>query len=705
MSMKSIDASNFDDVLTQVRRNAPAVGLAALAGRTPNRSLKQAHKILSDANVELTRGPMNYTWRSLKKANPRLSHSIEEVLVFGDALFTAIGQKQSPESLKADFLEVKQRFAKIVKETEALALPKEEKGLFSFFDKGSKKPEEKTELRLEALDQLLEEAHVHSRELLEKTEKDLLAERSFHRAVDWFILALEDAQQRLEKAEQDGLDMPADELVELSNALGAARITTEANMAVSDRFLRVKEDLHNKSISFLTAHENTFTVIQGHLRSWKDIKTQTDALNALSDTVKAGAALMSNASIGMETAVMQPWDGELISKETLSALSNSFGDYDKNITQLVSNLNATSTASHTPQSHWDQKESIVSLVSANIENVASASTSSYRPTLRKTADKQSSALVSEFIYNEEPEQPKVASKPLKQFEFAKKDTWSVMDKLTVSKKLAAYAKTVGLTLAAQDAQDLNWTASSTIARVSAPMIKVGDKALAQAPLVLRSQVDYVVRHGNPFTADWKGILDQNVLVSTQSNWDEKFQNWMASKDDLEWAYLMQWNDLVYDLLVMDQDKEEKHAILSGSSEHYQKVRESLVERITEFAQNPGVSEKDLKEWGLNGLIIRYAVALDMDASTVDKLWTLWHNPKQPIDWNEDLVSTWSEKYPEDMATAAGQRIVSQFLDGSTPQLNGASVGSRLRSRRDESLNESLKEALTENTSKSGKARI
>lgn len=703
--MKNIDASNFENVLVQVRRNAPAVGLAALAGRTSNRALKQAHKILSDANIELTRGPMNYTWRSLKKANPRLSHSIEEVLVFGDALFTAIGQKQSPESLKADFLEVKQRFAKIVKETEVLALPKEEKSLFSFFDKNSKKPEEKTELRLEALDKLLEEAHDHSRDLLQKTEKDLLAERSFHRAVDWFILALEDAQQRLQKAEQDGLDMPADEFIELSNALGAARITTEANMAVSDRFLRVKEDLHNKSISFLTAHENTFTVIQGHLRSWKDIKTQTDALNALSDTVKAGAALMSNASIGMETAVMQPWDGELISKETLSVLSNSFGDYDKNITQLVSNLNAAANDSQIQPSHWDQwdktKESIINVVRDNAENGGASSTSSYRPALRKTADKQSSALVSEFIYDEGVEQPEVSPQPIKQFEFAKKESWTVMDKLAVSKKLAAYAKAVGLTLAAQDAQDLKWTASSTIARVSAPLLKVGENALAAAPLVLRSQVDYVVRHGNPFTADWSKILEQNVLVSTQNNWDEQFQSWMSSKDDLEWAYLMQWNDLVYDLLIMDQDKEEKHAILSGASEHYQKVRESLVERITEFAQAPGVSEKDLKEWGLNGLIIRYAVALDMDTATVDKLWGLWHNPKQPIDWNEDLVSTWNEKYPEDMATAAGERIVSQILEGPASELNANFVGSRILSRRDESL----KDGLEASSNKSKKARL
>lgn len=691
MSMKNIDASNFDDVLTQVRRNAPAVGLAALAGRTPNRALKQAQKILSDAGVTLTRGPMNYTWRSLKKANPRLSHSIEEVLVFGDALFTAIGQKQSPESLKADFLEVKQRFAKIVKETETLALPKEEKSLFSFFgDKNSKKPEEKTELRLSALDQLLEEAHVHSRDLLQKTEKDLLAERSFHRAVEWFILALEDAQQRLEKAQEEGIDMPADEVLELSNALRTASITTTANMAVSDRFLRVKEDLHNKSISFLTAHENTFTVIQGHLRSWKDIKTQTDALNALSDTVKAGAALMSSASVGMETAVMQPWDGELISKETLSALSNSFGDYDKNITQLVSNLNATSNDSEVKESLWDQwdKKNIVDMVRANAADTPAVS-SSYRPALRKANDKQSTALVSEFVYNEE-EQPKAQPQAVKQFEFAKKDTWTVMDKLTVAKKLAAYAKTVGLTLAAQDAQNLNWTASSTIARVSAPLLNAGN-ALVEAPLVLRSQVDYVVRHGNPFTADWQGILNQNVLVTTKDSWGEQFQEWMASKDDLEWAYLMQWNDLAYDLLIMDQDKEEKHAVLSGSTDHYKKVKESLIERITEFAENPGVSEKDLKEWGLNGLIIRYAVALDMDNTTVDKLWGLWHNPKQPIDWNEDLVSTWDKKYPEDMSTPAGERVVSQFFDGPTPQLETvSSVGSRIQSRRNDSLEDALK---------------
>lgn len=682
----NINAENFDTILNDVRRKAPAVGLAALSGKTPNRALQQSYKILSDAGVKLERGAMNYPWRSLQKANPRLAHSIEEVLVFGDALFTAISKKQSPESLKADFIEVKQRFAKIVKETESLALPKEEKSLFSFFDKGAKKPEEKTELRLNNLDQLLEEAHVKSRELLEKTESDLLIERSFNSAVEWFVLALEDAQVRIKNAEKDGsLVMPASELVELTNALGSSQIVTQANMATSQRFLQIKEDLHNKSISFLTAHENTFTVIQGHLRSWKDIKTQTESLNALSDTVKAGSALLSSASIGVETTV-HAWNGELINKETLSALSNSFGDYDQEISTLVSNLNATQNSDQ-QQSHWEQweqtKKNIVDPVRESVQNEAQNYSFATRPVLRKATDKVEKSVVSEFVYNDEEPAPKPRAKEVKQFNFSSNKPWTEMDKIVVNKKLAAYAKTVGLTLSAHAAEQ-NWAPAETMARVSAPLLAVGTEQLSSAPLVLRSQVDYVVRYGNPLAANWNNILDQKVLVSTQPDWEEKFQNWMSSKDDLDWANLMQWNDLVYDLLIFEQDADQKHSVLTGASANDIKVRESLVERITDFANAPGVSSEDVKEWGFSGLITRYAAALNMNENVIDKLWALWHNPKHPIDWNEEQATSWNEKYKDDMATVAGQRIVSQLLDQSAPDLYTVSIsGSRIKSQRPE----------------------
>lgn len=683
MSKNNIDAEGFEQVLDSLRRNAPAVGLAALSGKSPNRALQQSFKILSEAGVKLTRGHMNYPWRSLQKANPRLAHSIEEVLVFGDSLFTAIGNKQSPESLKADFLEVKQRFAKIVKETESLAMPKEEKSLFSFFDKGGKKPEEKTEIRLTALDQLLEEAHVHSRNLLEKTENDLLVERSFHKAVEWYVLALEDAEKRLNAAQEDGsLGMPESELAELIDTLGKSQIITKHNMASSDRFLRIKEDLHNKSISFLTAHENTFTVIQGHLRSWKDIKTQTEALNALADTVKAGTALLSSASVGVDGTIPQ-WNGELLSKETLNALGNSFGDYDKSITQLVTDLNNTPSTDKVV-SHWDKWDEINATIvkpalEAISDNDIEASTIS-RPVLKKTDKNETRAFTSEIIEAAAPAKRDIEEAP-QHFAFAPKSTWTVMDKMVVNKKLAEYARTVGLTLSSQVAESFQWTPTETMARVSAPLLDVSeDFNIASAPLVLRSQIDYVVRYGNPFIADWDSILNQKVLVTTDENWAEQFTTWMSKKDDLDWAYMMQWNDLVYDLLIMEEDGSQKREVLNAQDANAQKIKEGLINRIADFANNPGVGPEQLKEWGLTGLITRYAIALNMDNQTVDKLWALWHNPKQPIDWNEEQASKWAEVYNEDMATQAGQRVVNQLLDTNVPEMVTMEAG-RIKARR------------------------
>lgn len=667
MTKKTFNAEQFDEVLTEVRREAPPVGLAAITGKTPNHALKESWKILNKSNVTLTQSAINYKWRALRKANPRLAHSIEEVLVFGDALFTVIAQKQSPESLKKEFIEVKQRFAKIVKETESLAVPKEEKSLFSFFDKAAKTAaasEEKTELRLNALDQLLEEAHTQSRSLLERTEEDLLVERSFHRAVEWYIVALENAQKTLSNALEDGsLQMDPDEARELTTALGVAEVTTRSNMSISDGFLRVKEELHNKSITFLTAHENTFTVIQSHLRSWKDIQNQTQALNALSDTVKAGTALMSSASVGNEI-VFKEWDSSFISQDTLASLSNSFQDYDQDIGALIGSLNRESAAQQEVTSHWDHweetKQNIVDPILTSTEIKERIAEVLSRPVLRRTST--DAPAVETPVAVEEVAAPVKEVPVVKPYQFNGSSVqWNKMDDLVVQNKLTEYSKQVGFLLTLADAKQFQWSPSETLLRVNAPLNSIGS-ALGQTPSALRSQIDYVVRYENPLNKNWNEILEQQVLDVTASNWREEFVEWMKERDDLDWAYLMQWNDLVCDLLILDQDPEQRAGVLAAESVDTAQVKESLVNRIEEFANQPGLTNKDLKEWGFSGLITRYAVTLDMGEKIVDKLWSLWHNPKQPVDWNGDQASSWSEKNPEDFSNQTGQYVTNNLLN-------------------------------------------
>lgn len=671
---KTIEAEQFGQVLDEVRRTAPPVGLAALSGKTPNHALKQAWGVLNDAGVELVRGPMNYRWRALRKANPRLAHSIEEVLVFGDSLFTVIGQKQSPESLKSEFIELKQRFAKIIKETEALAMPKEEKKLFSFFDKTDKTAAQKTELRLDALDTLLEETHGQSRQLLDKTEKDLLAERSFHRAVEWYILALEDAQKMLKDASAAGsLVMDGAELTELNNALGVAEITTRSNMSTSDKFLKIKESLHNKSITFLTAHENTFTVIQSHLRSWKDIKEQTDALNALSETVKVGSALMSSASVGVE-GVMKNWSPSFVSAETISSLTQSFGDYDKDVSTLVEGL-TTAAPSTNVVSHWDQweqtKKNIVDPALAGVTQRTKEETAVYRPTLRKTAKPLEEAIVEQPI----PVNEEVAT--VVPFAFTQ-HPWNALDQIVAQKALQKYSAEIGINFSVQQAQQMGWTAVETVARANAPLLAV--EGLSALPLAVRSEIDYRVKHGQPLQTDWHSLVEQKVLVPTADDWKETFVAWMGAKDDLDWAYLMQWNDLVYDLLIFEHDNEQKMAVLSGATTDDEKIKASLQERIEEFASSPGISSVALKEWGFAGLITLYAVALDMPTPTIDKLWTLWHNPKQPVDWNEEFVSNWNNAHASDMQTNAGKHIQETYLTDA-PQIATSEPVKKIKQRR------------------------
>ena len=70
MKLETTYAEIFNQTLDDVRSNAPAVGLAALSGKTPNTSLYNSWKSLNDAGINLQRGVMNYRWRALREANP-----------------------------------------------------------------------------------------------------------------------------------------------------------------------------------------------------------------------------------------------------------------------------------------------------------------------------------------------------------------------------------------------------------------------------------------------------------------------------------------------------------------------------------------------------------------------------------------------------------------------------------------------------------
>lgn len=673
MNYNNINVTSFENTLMQAKRLAPKVGLAAITGKTPNKYLKECFNVLSQNNVNLERGVISFKWNSLRNANPKIAHSIEEVLVFGASLFDAISQKQSPESLKGEFLDIKQRYAKIIKETESLANPKDENksGIFSFFDKNKKKGpvEEEQELRLENLDQILEDAHDRSRNLLERTETDLLVERSFHKAVEWYILALEDAQKLIEEAKNDGsLKMSDEDYLELKNTLGASELTTRANMSTSDKFLKIKEDLHNKSITFLTSHENTFTVIQSHLRSWKDIKNQTEALNALNDTVKAGTALMSAASVGVEEA-MPVFNDSLISEETLKGLTQSFGDYDNEISNLINGLNSEVSSfkkDGSKISHWDQwevtKKEIVAPILTSTEILEKAKDLSSRPTLRiKEENDLNNIDVSqetESIVLEEKPVRRRKLKIVKSFEFDKTKEWRPLEKMVVSRQLKQYKDKLGIDLDVEDVQSLGWTPNQTVARLNHFLSNVSvPKNVSKAVL---SEVDYNVRYGDVFNADFEKILNQQVLISNK-NWDEKMIEWLSSKDDLDWAYIMQWNELVYDLLIFEQDEEQRKSVFDGTSEGDKFVKEALINRISEFANEPGLSDEELKEWGFGSLIVRYAVALDMDKEVIEKLSRLWHNPTNPIDWDEGYVCNWKEKYPELMDTQAANFLFNEII--------------------------------------------
>lgn len=677
-------AQQFETVLTELKAQPPMVGLAALNGKSPNKALQKAWSELNAIGVVLQKSNMTYRWRALHDINPKLGHAIEEVLVFGDALFSAWGQRQSPEGLKQEYIDLKQRFSKIIRETENVANPKEEKSMFSFFSK-STDAAKKTDTRLDQLDTLLQEAHAKSRRLLGKTEKDLVEERAFHKAAEWYVLAIEQAAQHLDEVLKKEL-VSSEVIGDLRNSLTVSSGTTSVILATTDQWLRVKEALHNKSITFLTAHENTFTVIQGHLRSWKDIKEQTEALNALNQAVRMGTELMSAASSGVEQPISN-WSNSLISPETLSNLSASFTDYDNEVNALVMDLATPKEQVGVQFSRWDdwaqtKKDLIDPLLSQEVVHSPVAE-KNLRPVRRDpsqavpradssdpaaSVSSSSEPLPSSDVSEQDPSSTSSApATPRRTFAGNAPTSWNKMEAIVALRALKEYQTSLGSTMNMDFLVQKGWTAQEVLHRLSQPLRALPEVDIPSLHPVIRGQMDYLVQTDAYEQVDWKTLSEQQVFgFDDQAEAVKAFTSWMKSKDDLDWSYLMQYNELVYDLLILEEDQDQKQQVLQDED-----MRASLKERVVEFLKAEDLPSSTLKEWGFSGLITRYALVLGVDRPTVEKGWALFHNPVQPIDWDGRPVSRWSEHYPEDMSESV-QSFLSDRLDMSYSTVDLAS---------------------------------
>ena len=668
--MTTTPAETVGSTLSVIRTEAPSVGLAALQGKTPNKALRAAWSELDAIGVKLERSNMQYYWRALHDVNPKLGHAIEEVLVFGDALHNVCASRQSPEGLKDEYMGLKQRFSKILKEVELAAAPKEEKKLFSFF--GSPQAENgKTDQRLSQLDTLIEEAYGSSRVLLGKAEKDVVIERAFHRATEWYILALQDASKSL--AEVMEKNMVSSELVvDLQSALAVSSGTSSAILATTEQWLRVKEMLHNKSITFLTAHENTFTIIQGHLSSWKDIKTQTEALNALNKAVQMGTALMSEASTGIEKPMSQ-WTQDVITPEALQKLSSSFTEYDKEVNSLVMDL-VTPKEQKGPQlSRWDnwnetKRDLLEPILNQPQETIPVKER--LRPVLKKAQDASTTSVNEEELATvkdveednklpqvELPKIPLKEQKPrlIRQNEGSTVEQWNRIESKMAFRNINVYRAMTGSTFDLVRAQQLGWSAQDVAANLLAPVRELGDE-IASLPASVRSEIDYLTQSAQTQLVDWKKVATQKV-IPFDDNWPNNFRSWMKEQDDLDWSYLMQWNELVYDLLILDQDSEQKQSLKTDEGKP---MREDLISRIEEFLTEPHLSKDMLKTWGFSGLIARYAMSFDIDPEKINNVWGCFSNPVQPVDWDGSSVSTWIQRYPEDCQTDAAKKVLNKI---------------------------------------------
>lgn len=680
---ENLDPENFENLLHEIQQKPPLIGTASLMGESPNVYLHKAWEVLHNNGIDLKRGVLNYRWHTLQKMHPKLAYSVEEVLIFGDALFTKIAEKQSPDSLKNDFNDIKQRYAKIIKTTENLSSPQDDKSVFSLFKK--EKNENQNDIKLVELDHLLEEAHEKSRELLDKTEKDLNIEKAFDEAVNWFIVALENIQTHLiSQKEQGYLKMSDMEITEIKNALNVAEMTTRANMAASAKFLQVKENLHNKSITFLTSHENTFTVIQSHLRTWKDIQQQTQTLNSLSETVKMGSKLLSQASIGVEGA-FKNFDTSFISMNTIASLQKSFNHYDNDITDLISSLNILPTTSSSISfSRWDdwdknKKELIEPILNEKLEKTENEM--AYRP-VRRSSDTFSK----DIPENSKKDKVKKTA-VLRELEFTKQP-WTFLEKMKVQQKIDLYNQFLDENFSFETIEQLNWTPAEALFRLSGPLQYILKQNL---PTVVRGQMDFHTKFSSSAYIDWEKIVEQKILLPYQKEWKNEFKEWMATKNDFVWFNIMEWNELIYDLLIFEQDPEQKNNVFQEKTEKDTFIKKGVVNRIENFIESSDqIDHLTIQEWGMYSLIIKYACELEMDYSKIKKLWNIWPNPLDPIDFEGNSIQEkWTFPFYENIY----QNIFNDFFAQNNKMENFFIQQNILKSSTEDNQNESQHQKL------------
>lgn len=758
-------ARRFSDLLDAWRQSPPAVGTAALAGRSPNPQLFRAFKALADVHVKLTRGAISYRWRQLHEADPQLAQSIEEVLVFGDALFSAWGRRTPPEDLKNRYIDVKQRYAKIIKETEVLASPDSQEDdstlskMFQFMglnkamglkkdnipvatsttgrrrraasdvihmvqlpvpsdaptaaiesDKPERvltKEEQRVERRLDNLDELLDQAHKESRILLDEAEQDLQGEQAFHKATEWFVLAVERARLSLTSArgpEGSLTDIDNQVLNDLDYALLASSGTTSVILSTTEQWLRLKEALHNKSITFLATHENTFTVIQGHLRAWRDIKIQQEAFDALSQAVDAGRGVMVSASKGVEAPVKQ-WSGDFVTPETMAALMRSFSAYDESIAKDIAALAQEGPQTGVRVSPWDEwgdttRKAMIAPLLAALPPVAPSSQAE-RPTWRShiasviagtepplvdsdasSVDDLSDQTLSELLPAVADDSLSVALPSIGTVEplppagpwplHARRTSWSAVDRRMVESARTTLESALTVEVPLEQLEGRQRSAADTLMRLKSiwsyrPIADQSDwDALQDEPQAWRARVlEHVLEAADDEVLDDKvwARLSQHVPQEVGSPaWIHQMDHWMASRDDLEWASVMRWNDLVLDCLILEQDPEQRAEIMGATdpTDSSSRVRSSLSERLGAFLKNPGLPTEALASWGFIPLLIRYACAVDADhAQEAVTLLEATSSVRQPLDWDGHAVNRWLIDHPTDMSTNTAALFLSE----------------------------------------------
>jgi hypothetical protein len=222
---------------------------------------------------------------------------------------------------------------------------------------------------------------------------------------------------------------------------------------------------------------------------------------------------------------------------------------------------------------------------------------------------------------------------------------------------------LGVDLSIDQLEARRWSAAETLMRLKAiwsyrPVSSGSDWAeLRNESQAWRARVlEHVLE------ADSDDVLNDSIWSDMSQHvprevgspqWIHDINHWMASRDDLEWATVMRWNDLVLDCLILEQDPAQRADVLSATSPDHPsaRIRASMSERLEAFLENPALPLTAVASWGFAPLLVRYACALDVGHATeAVALLESTGSTRQPIDWDGRAVNRWVIDHPEDMAT-------------------------------------------------------